>query len=123
MPLGIAKAGYQRPPHTFLFSETIAVGIKDTSKFGKPGPCAIGLFNVRLPRDWPVVGLRSLEKAAHDGSGEAAWIIIGEAGHDAARRSAGIQDLISRGVHRPIVSAGAAPALHSVVTLATNKGG
>ena len=84
MSFGMAKADHQGAPHTFLFSPTIAVCIKDTSKFGKPGPCTIGLFNARLPRDWPVVGLRSLEKAAHDGADKAGRTIIANAGHDAA---------------------------------------
>jgi len=121
-PFGIAKADYQGAPRTFLFNPAIDVCIKDTSKFKKAGPYVIGFSNAGLGDSWRVVGLHSLEKAAHDHADKVKKLIITDAGHDDAKQIADIQDLISRGVDLLIVSANTAQALDPVVSQATAKG-
>ena len=93
-----AQAQYAGAPRTFLFNPAIDVCIRDTSKFKKAPPYVIGFSNAGLGDSWRVVGLHSLEKAAHDHADVVKKLLITDAGHDDAKQVADIQDLVSRGV-------------------------
>ena len=93
-----AHAQYTGAPRTFLFNPALDVCIRDTSKFKKAPPYVIGFSNAGLGDSWRVVGLHSLEKAAHDHADVVKKLLITDAGHDDAKQIADIQDLVSRGV-------------------------
>src|ERR1700683_5495934 len=121
VPMAV-HAQYTGAPRTFLFNPALDVCIRDTSKFKKAPPYVIGFSNAGLGDSWRVVGLHSLEKAAHDHADVVKKLLITDAGHDDAKQIADIQDLVSRGVDLLIVSANTAQALDPVVSQATAKG-
>src|SRR3982074_419144 len=89
-----AQAQYAGAPRTFLFNPALDVCIRDTSKFRKAPPYVIGFSNAGLGDSWRVVGLHSLEKAAHDHASVVKKLLITDAGHDDAKQIADIQDLV-----------------------------
>jgi ribose transport system substrate-binding protein len=117
-----AQAQYAGAPRTFLFNPALDVCIRDTSKFKKAPPYVIGFSNAGLGDSWRVVGLHSLEKAAHDHAGVVKKLLITDAGHDDAKQIADIQDLVSRGVDLLIVSANTSQALDPAVSQAAERG-
>jgi ribose transport system substrate-binding protein len=117
-----AKAQYSGAPRTFLFNPALDVCIRDTAKFKKAPPYVIGFSNAGLGDSWRVVGLHSLQKAAHDRADVVKKLLITDAGHDDAKQVADIQDLVSRGVDLLIVSANTSQALDPAVTQATERG-
>ena len=88
----------------------------------KAPPYVIGFANAGLGDSWRVVGLHSLEKAAHDHADVVKKLLITDAGHDDAKQVADIQDLVSRGVDLLIVSANTTQALDPAVTQVTERG-
>ena len=116
------EAQYSGAPRTFLFNPALDVCIRDTSKFKKAPPYVIGFANAGLGDSWRVVGLHSLEKAAHDHADVVKKLLITDAGHDDAKQIADIQDLVSRGVDLLIVSANTSQALDPAVTQAAERG-
>jgi ribose transport system substrate-binding protein len=117
-----AQAQYTGAPRTFLFNPALDVCIRDTAKFKKAPPYTIGFSNAGLGDSWRVVGLHSLEKAAHDHADVVKKLLITDAGHDDAKQIADIQDLVSRGVDLLIVSANTSQALDPAVSQATQRG-
>src|ERR1700736_3235706 len=117
-----ARAEYAGAPRTFLFNPALDVCIRDTSKFKKAPPYTIGFSNAGLGDSWRVVGLHSLEKAAHDHADIVKKLLITDAGHDDAKQIADIQDLVSRGVDLLIVSANTSQALDPAVTQVAERG-
>jgi ribose transport system substrate-binding protein len=117
-----AQAQYTGAPRTFLFNPALDVCIRDTSKFKKAPPYVVGFANAGLGDSWRVVGLHSLEKAAHDHADVVKKLLITDAGHDDAKQVADIQDLVSRGVDLLIVSANTTQALDPAVTQVTERG-
>ena len=117
-----AQAEYTGAPRTFLFNPALDVCIRDTAKFKKAPPYTIGFSNAGLGDSWRVVGLHSLEKAAHDHADVVKKLLITDAGHDDAKQIADIQDLVSRGVDLLIVSANTSQALDPAVSQATQRG-
>src|SRR6185437_10591645 len=117
-----AQAQYAGAPRTFLFNPALDVCIRDTTKFKKAPPYVIGFANAGLGDSWRVVGLHSLEKAAHDHADVVKKLLITDAGHDDAKQVADIQDLVSRGVDLLIVSANTSQALDPAVTQVTERG-
>jgi ribose transport system substrate-binding protein len=117
-----AQAQYAGAPRTFLFNPSIDVCIRDTSKFKKAPPYVIGFSNAGLGDSWRVVGLHSLEKAAHDHADVVKKLLIADAGHDDAKQVADIQDLVSRGVDLLIVSANTSQALDPAITQVSERG-
>jgi ribose transport system substrate-binding protein len=117
-----AQAQYAGAPRTFLFNPAVDVCIRDTSKFKKAPPYVIGFSNAGLGDSWRVVGLHSLEKAAHDRADVVKKLLITDAGHDDAKQVADIQDLVSRGVDLLIVSANTSQALDPAITQVSERG-
>jgi len=117
-----SQAQYAGAPRTFLFNPALDVCIRDTSKFKKAPPYVIGFSNAGLGDSWRVVGLHSLQKAAHDHADVVKKLLITDAGHDDAKQIADIQDLVSRGVDLLIVSANTSQALDPAVTQAAQRG-
>ncbi len=117
-----ARAQYTGAPRTFLFNPALDVCIRDTAKFRKAPPYTIGFSNAGLGDSWRVVGLHSLEKAAHDHADVVKKLLITDAGHDDAKQIADIQDLVARGVDLLIVSANTSQALDPAVSQATQRG-
>jgi ribose transport system substrate-binding protein len=115
-------AEYAGAPRTFLFNPALDVCIRDTAKFKKAPPYVIGFANAGLGDSWRVVGLHSLEKAAHDHADMVKKLLITDAGHDDAKQVADIQDLVSRGVDLLIVSANTSQALDPAITQVSERG-
>ena len=80
----------------------------DTAKYKKKPPYVIGFSNAGLGNSWRVVGLHSLEKAAHDHADVIKKLLITNANHDDSKQIADIQDLVSQGIDLLIVSANTA---------------
>src|SRR5271169_5153018 len=116
------SAQYAGAPRTFLFNPALDVCISDTAKFKKAPPYVIGFSNAGLGDSWSVLGLHSLEKAAHDHADVVKKLLITDAGHDDAKQIADIQDLVSRGVDLLIVSANTSQALDPAVTQVAERG-
>ena len=94
------EPGYKGAPRTYLFNPAISVCFHDTAKYKKKPPYVIGFSNAGLGDSWRVVGLHSLEKAAHDHADVIKKLIITNANHDDSKQIADIQDLALAG-HRP----------------------
>src|SRR5205823_10582794 len=117
-----AQAQYAGAPRTFLFNPALDVCIRDTSKFKKAPPYVIGFSNAGLGDSWRVVGLHSLQQAAHDHADVIRKLIITNANHDDSKQIADMQNLVSQGVDLLIVSANTQQALDAAVTRVQQQG-
>jgi ribose transport system substrate-binding protein len=117
-----ALAEYKGAPRSFLFNPALDVCFHDTAKYKKKPPYVIGFANAGLGDSWRVVGVHSLEKAAHDHADVIKKLIITNANHDDTKQIADIQDLVSQGVDLLIVSANTAQALDAAVSRVQKQG-
>jgi ribose transport system substrate-binding protein len=81
-----ALAEYKGAPRSFLFNPALDVCFHDTAKYKKKPPYVIGFANAGLGDSWRVVGVHSLEKAAHDHADVIKKLIITNANHAAVSR-------------------------------------
>ncbi len=116
------EPGYKGAPRTYLFNPAISVCFHDTAKYKKKPPYVGGFSNAGHGDSWRVVGLHSLEKAAHDHADVIKKLIITNANHDDSKQIADIQDLASQGIDLLIVSANTQQALDPAVSRVMKQG-